>query len=214
MCDSDTLTYKVADLPNPNKVTKRIILSRIAQIYDPLGLLSACTITAKIIMQILWQEKQGWDESVPQIIFTQWQHFKEKLLRLNNIEIPRYVKLKDSISCELHGFSDASNKAYGAAIYVKSVDSDGHVLVRLLCAKSKVAPLKVISIPRLELCGALLLARFFERVIKSSDINFDKVFHWSDSTITLAWIRTQSKLLKTFVGNRVAEIQKGKVGTT
>ncbi|XP_072395063.1 uncharacterized protein [Diabrotica undecimpunctata] len=207
MCDSDTLTYKVADLPNPNKVTKRIILSRIAQIYDPLGLLSACTITAKIIMQILWQEKQGWDESVPQIIFTQWQHFKEELLRLNNIEIPRYVKLKDSISCELHGFSDASNKAYGAAIYVKSVDSDGHVLVLLLCAKSKVAPLKVISIPRLELCGALLLARLSERVIKSSDINFDKVFHWSDSTITLAWIRTQSKLLKTFVGNRVAEIQ-------
>ncbi|XP_072401719.1 uncharacterized protein [Diabrotica undecimpunctata] len=64
MCDSDTLTYKVADLSNPNKITKRIILSSIAQIYDSLGLLNACTITAKIIMQILWQEKQGWDEYV------------------------------------------------------------------------------------------------------------------------------------------------------
>ncbi|XP_072377892.1 uncharacterized protein [Diabrotica undecimpunctata] len=147
------------------------------------------------------QEKQGWDASVPQIIFPQWQHFNEELLRLNNIEISRYVKLKDSISCELHEFSDANNKAYGVAIYVNSVDSDGHVLVRLLCPKSKVAPLKVISIPRLELCDALLLARLSERVIKSSDINFDKVFHWFDSTITLAWIRTQSKLLKTLVPN-------------
>lgn len=108
---------------------------------------------------------------------------------------------------QVHGFSDASTKAYGASLYLRSTDELGVHTVRLICAKSKVALLKTISLPRLKLCAALLLARMQHRVIPKLRLEIEKRYSWSDFTITLAWISSPSTKWKTFVAHRVGEIQ-------
>lgn len=203
----DSLQYAIAPSTMPKTVTKRIILSGISRIFDPLGLLSASTILIKMLMQHLWLERLDWDQSVPLDICTKWLSFRDQLCELSGLTIPRHAISKDSHKVELHGFSDASESAYGAAIYVRSVDQNGEVLVHLLCARSKVAPLKKISVPRLELCGAVILSRLSRKVIESFDLVFNNIFLWTDSTIVLGWINTPSHLLKTFVANRISEIQ-------
>lgn len=203
----DFLQYSILPISLPKTVTKRTILSGISQIFDPLGLLSATIIKVKVLMQRLWLEKLGWDQSVSLDIHSQWLCFRDQLQQLNDLKIPRHVILPLPRVVELHGFSDASESAYGAAIYLRSIDYQGKVATNLLCAKSKVAPLKKISVPRLELCGALILSRLSKKVIASLNLKFHNVYLWTDSTIVLGWINTSPHLLKTFVGNRVSEIQ-------
>lgn len=130
-----------------------------------------------------------------------------KNISSRSYKIPRRVICNDPIRIELHGFSDASERAYGACIYVRSTNSSQEHHVKLLCAKSRVAPLKVVSLPRLELCGALLLSQLYQRVIEALSINIDSVHFWCDSTIALSWIAGNPSKWSTFA-NRVAEIQK------
>lgn len=187
--------------------TKRCILSAIAQIFDPLGLLAPVIIIAKMLMQRLWQSKISWDESVPLDIHSTWIRFKANLDDINSIKIPRHAICKNPIKIEMHGFSDASEVAYGACIYIRSFDSFGNYHVHLLCAKSRIAPIKTITIARLELCAALLLAQLSETVKKSLDLQVDTIFYWCDSKIVLAWINSSSQQWKIFVANRVSQIQ-------
>ncbi|XP_047527076.1 uncharacterized protein LOC125064193 [Vanessa atalanta] len=106
----------------------------------------------------------------------------------------------------MHSFSDASISAYGACVYLRSIDSNGNVVVRLLCSKSKVNPSKPITIPRLELLGALLAARLCKSVLESLRCNITRIVHWCDSSVVLGWLNTSPNKLKTFVANRVVEI--------
>lgn len=188
--------------------TKRSILSVIGQIFDPLGLLSVCVIQAKIMLQKLWLLKLSWDEIVPTNIIQIWHKFIFELKYINNIQIPRCV-IQDNPDCviEIHTFCDSSQDAYGACLYVRS-EHNNNVTVNLLCAKSRVAPLKPTTIPRLELCGALVAARLTEKVLKSFRIRVSKCILWTDSSIVLCWLQTQPNKLKQFVKNRVAEIQE------
>jgi hypothetical protein len=203
----DLIQYTIKENLN-KKFTKRTILSEISQIFDPLGLVGPCITVAKLILQEIWQLKLNWDESIPADIHTQWVQFKKDLINLNKIVIPRHVICNQPKIVEVHGFCDASERAYGACIYLKSISESGDIVIKLLCAKSRVAPLKTISIPRLELCGAVLLAQLSKRVKDSLTINIDREIYWSDSTITLAWIAGSPNRWKQFVSNRVAEIQK------
>ncbi|XP_035206619.1 uncharacterized protein LOC118181558 [Stegodyphus dumicola] len=109
---------------------------------------------------------------------------------------------------ELHGFSDASERAYGAAIYISSKRSPGQWKSTLLCSKSRVYPIKTLTIPRLELCAALLLARLTSKVISVIQVEFHHVYLWSESMITLAWIKTPHERLKPLVSNRVKLINE------
>lgn len=204
---SDILSFKI-NLPSHSQtITKRIILSETAKIFDPLGLLSPVVIQAKIFLQHLWTLKVGWDGEVPQELSKMWTSFRSDLLDLNSLEIPRHSSCKKLIHVELHGFSDASQKAYGACIYLRTTDISNTIHVNLLVSKTRVAPLKTVSIPRLELCAAKLLSELFQKVIKSLTLKINGHFLWSDSTVTLAWIRTPPHMLQIFVGNRVKEIQ-------
>ncbi|XP_072401168.1 uncharacterized protein [Diabrotica undecimpunctata] len=112
------------------------------------------------------------------------------------------------VKLEPHGFCDSSEKAYGACIFIKSTDSLGRSYSFLLCAKSKVAPLKPVTLPRLELCGAVILSRLTNKVKNSLNVQFDTCYLWTDSSIVLSWLKTAANTLKTFVSNRVAEIQE------
>lgn len=203
----DVLVYKIENLLEKHKCTKRTVLSFIARIFDPLGLLSPCTVLAKIFMQRLWASKVGWDDPLPALLIKEWSTYYNELPSLNLLKIERHAQLQNAETVELHGFADSSEKAYGACVYLRSTDHFGNVKVALLCAKSKVAPVKSLTIPKLELCGALLLARLVDKVIKASKREFSRCVLWSDSTIVLAWLRTSPNNLKVFVSNRVAEIQ-------
>lgn len=204
---TDGIQYSFHDLGNSNQVTKRTTLSAICQIYDPLGLLGPVIIVAKLIIQELWKLKLGWDETLPQNLHSKWLQLKNDLDNLNNLRIPRHAVISDYVEIELHGFCDSSVQAYGACIYIRCKSSLGRFSSQLLCAKSRVAPLKQITLPRLELCGAVLLSHLAKRVLDSMEIKFDKQYFWSDSTITLAWISGSPYRWKTFVANRVSEIQ-------
>ncbi|XP_065078747.1 uncharacterized protein LOC135701754 [Ochlerotatus camptorhynchus] len=154
-------------------LTKRQVLAFIARLFDPLGLLGATITAAKIFMQRLWclKNEQGhnlqWDDPLPETVGKEWRAFHEQIPSLNDVRIPRCVVAPGSVSVEFHCFSDASIVAYGVTIYVRSQEQNGTVSVHLLTSKSKVAPLKVQSLPRLELCGALLAAQLWEKVAES-----------------------------------------------
>lgn len=114
-----------------------IILSLIFKIFDPLGLLSPCTVLAKILMQKLWFEKLSWDDPVSDNFKEAWNNFHNELVLLNNLAIPRHVLLPNAFTIDLHGFCYSSERAYGACIYLRSRHNYGNTQVRLVCAKSK-----------------------------------------------------------------------------
>ncbi|XP_043468116.1 uncharacterized protein LOC122502236 [Leptopilina heterotoma] len=204
---SDEFMYKINVSLDSETCTKRTILSAIARIYDPLGLLGPCIILAKIIMQKLWRDKSSWDEALPLALALKWNEFISDLSSLETLRIPRHVGCSSPVTLEIHSFSDASEKAYGAAVYVRSTDEFGIVHSKLLCAKSKVAPIKTITIPRLKLCAAQMLAKLVNKAKESFDVNITGTYYWCDSTIVLSWLKLEPCTLKTFVSNRVADIQ-------
>ncbi|KAJ0172004.1 hypothetical protein K1T71_012767 [Dendrolimus kikuchii] len=188
-------------------ITKRFILSQSFKIYDPLGLLSPCVIIPKLIFQSICNEEIGWDQPLSQPISREWQQFYENIHCLTSLRVPRRAMCNKPVLVQLHSFSDASERAYGAAIYMRSIDKHGFVTVRLLCAKSKVAQRKpLITIPRLELCGALLAAQLCRAVTDAIRYKPNSITHWCDSSIVLCWLNADSAKLKTFVANRVGTI--------
>ncbi|VEN58681.1 unnamed protein product [Callosobruchus maculatus] len=173
----------------------------------PIGSFISSHNPSKVILQGLWKLKITWDESVPCQLHTTWLDYRSNLPKLNTIKFPRHVICPNSSSIQLHGFCDASERAYGAVVYVRSVDAQENCFVNILCAKTRVAPLKQVTIPRLELCGALLLAQLIAKVKESIKIDFDSTHYWCDSQIVICWLKTSPHLLKTFVANRVSQVQ-------
>ncbi|XP_063548490.1 uncharacterized protein LOC134755521 [Cydia strobilella] len=203
---SDVFSYQTDGVANSRKCTKRIMLAEIAKIYDPLGFLSPVTVFVKHLIQLLWVSGSGWDAAPPQGICDLWFRFIDELPLLQDIALPRHV-LPSTHQVSFHGFSDASEKAYAACVYIRVVDSNGAISTHLLIGKTKIAPLKRLTTPRLELCGAHLLSKLIKKVLTaySSRLSFDQVYAWSDSTITLAWLRSSPDKWRTYVSNRIAE---------
>ena len=107
--------------PHPKRITKRLVLSETASIFDPLGLVGPVIVIAKLFIQQLWKLRQDWDESLPQSMNTKWIDFRNQLPMLNNFRVKRFIETDESTSdVQLHGFGDSSEVAYGAAIYVST----------------------------------------------------------------------------------------------
>lgn len=204
---NDTFAFKVT-LEDDIPVSKRTILSAIARLFDPLGWVAPVIISAKILMQRLWQANLTWDSTVPATLLSRWKAIYSQLSKLNELAIARWTGLHATpVRMEFHGFADASRDAYAAVIYLKVVTTDHGVTTTLLMGKSRVAPLKSLTIPRLELCAALLLARLMDFVRKSLHFETATTFCWTDSSVVLAWVSQHPGRWKPFVAHRVTEIQ-------
>ncbi|XP_077265255.1 uncharacterized protein LOC143899130 [Temnothorax americanus] len=211
---SDVLQYSVSIEEN-SRVTKHLVLSQIAQIYDPLGLLGPVVIIAKCIMQSLWQIKTGWDEVLPTELEATWKEYYRSLPQTNEMKIPRNINPGNvSNQFDLVGFGDASEKAYGAVLYAVSQRSGGTLQAHLICSKSRVAPLKTISLQRLKLDAALLLTKLTEQARKAYGDRIRNVSLFSDSTVVLNWIAESPNIRKTYVANRITKIQLLSQGVT
>lgn len=202
---TDTFRYKISTPAHDEKVTKRKIVSHAARLYDPNGYLAPVTVTAKIIIQRLWQSKCGWDVKAPDSIAKDWKKFIDDLPNMAKIKIPRWIGTRPNLEVELHGFSDASEIAYGCALYVKVTDETGIVRINLITSRTRVAPIKKQTIPRLELCGANLLAKMVEEVRDVHSVPKEKCFLWSDSMIVLHWLIKPPRSAKPYVAHRIAD---------
>ncbi|XP_058828274.1 uncharacterized protein LOC131688139 [Topomyia yanbarensis] len=209
----DSFKFKVPTW-NHSEICKRTVLSDLARLFDPLLLVSPVVTTAKIFVQSLWRQKASWDDALAEDLQKQWSNFRRSLDSLVNLQVPRWVAFsKDCLSLQLHGFCDASIKAYGACIYLCCKHFDESVTSHLLVAKSRVAPLEDLkkwkrkqSIPRLELSSALLLAHLYEKVVTSLKITA-RPYCWTDSMIVRYWLSSSPSRWQQFIANRVSEIQ-------
>ncbi|XP_066595474.1 uncharacterized protein [Prorops nasuta] len=205
---NDQFLYTVKTIDLKKRVTKRMILSEIAKIFDPLGLMGPIVFTAKLLMQECWRLKISWDESFNMSLFNKWITFAEQLKSLDNMSVQRYLFIDKAINFELHGFCDASKLGYGACLYIKSNDNENKSKIQLLCSKSRIAPLKEISIPKMELNGAVLLVSLFKEVRNVFKFQPSKIIFWCDSTIVLYWLKKSPNILKVYEANRVIKIQE------
>nr|XP_041632345.1 uncharacterized protein LOC121502707 [Drosophila kikkawai] len=185
--------------------SKRDVLSQIAKLFDPAGWLSPFVVQAKILMQDIWLASVEWDEFLPAELLHRWHDFLRSYSFLHQVRIPRWVHFQPGVQVQIHGFCDASQKAYGATIYVR-IQRDGIISANLLTSKTKVAPVKTVSLPRLELCGAVLLADLWTAILPQISFGRIESFLWTDSTIVLAWLNKPPCQWTTFVANRVTKI--------
>ena len=204
--NSDHLNYSV-NISNTKIVSKRQILSDISRIFYPIVLLGPCIILAKVLLQRLWLEKLSWDETLPVELRSEWLEYRTKLSFLKSIKILRHIICSELTEIQLHGFPDASKTAYGACMYLRSQDIDGNIYTRLLCSESRVAPLQTQSILRLELCGALELAKLCSKIKLAIDLPINKKFLWCDATIVLGWLKKEPNARTVFESNGVSQIE-------
>ena len=208
----DVLTYKVKPWSHYSQtlmqLSKRQILSNIARIYDPIGFAAAFLIKAKIGLQELWKRGIDWDDELPMEIQDKWKNLFQEMLSLNGISFIRCLTPPNAVGLPvLCVFSDASEDAFGACAYARWQLSNGKYDVRFIAAKSRVAPLKRLTIPRLELQGAVLASRLCKTIVEQCRFNFEKTVLFLDSKIVLAWICSEARSFKPFVSVRVGEIQ-------
>jgi len=203
---SDHFMFAVNPEVYSTHITKRMLLSDLAKVFDPLGWLSPTTIKAKLMFQNLWKQQTGWDDKLDDETQLQWNQYQSQLDSIKSIKIPRCIIIPAVVQYQLHGFSDASEKAYAAAVYLRCEKDDRSVVVNLVAAKTKVAPIKQVSLPRLELCGAVLMANLLKTIQETIELSCP-IYAWTDSTIVLKWLASYPGRWKTFVANRVSEIQ-------
>ena len=206
---TDEFYFKVHRANENTKVTRRFMLSFVSSMFDPLGLVSPVLVTGKLLFQEATRFKIPWDEEVPTDLCNRWKCWLGTLLHLSELRIPRCLKPDnyDDAVLELHHFSDASEKAYGCCSYLRCINKSGQIHTSLIISKHRVAPLKQITIPRLELQAAVLSAKIDAMLRKELDFNLTYSYFWTDSEIVLKYIKNETSRFRVFVGNRVSVIR-------
>ena len=200
----------IVSLARTTVMTKRNVLRLSASIYDPLGFLCPITARLKTIFQMLCKDKLDWDAEIPQNIKKVWEDVVQSINEIRSLHLPRFVLVDSIDSVEMHGFCDASKDVYCGVIYLKYLTKTKGIFCKFLCAKSKVAPMKLLSIPRLELLGCELLSNLIKDVkcAIAERIELSRICCWSDSQVALFWIKGKEKVWKPWVENRVEKIRQ------
>ncbi|XP_015120520.1 uncharacterized protein LOC107043500 [Diachasma alloeum] len=205
---TDTFRYKSKNF-NTTTITKRVVFSEIAQIFDPLGFIAPVVVQGKILLQDLWRLKLKWDDPLSDEYVQRWKTFRENLNDLDRGTVPRWIRISiETLNIQIHGFADASTVAMSAVLYIRTKIINDSTSTVLACAKTKVAPLKRMTIPRLELTAALLLTQLVASTKQMLQLDQVDTYLWSDSSVALAWIRSHASRWKDFVHNRVVKIQE------
>ena len=191
-------------------LTRRGVLATVASVYDPLGFLAPLVLRAKKILQGICNKGVNWDEPLPEEVRPRWDRWKRDLLHIDELEIARCFEpktLNGKKTCELHSFADVSTSGYGQCSYLRVKDEDENVHVSLVMGKSRVAPTKITTIPRLELTAAVVSAKV--AVMVQEELNYVnmKQYFWTDSKVVLGYINNDAKRFQTFVANRVQVIR-------
>ena len=196
---------------NQMKKTKRNLLKLSSMFFDPMGKICPIVLLLKVLFKSLCQDKHGWDEIIPIQVSEKWTTYIRNLT-YSTIRVKRHVQIEANVHqrIELHGFADASNQAYCSVVYVRVIDTkSNNVNVTLWCGKSRVAPMKKLTIPRLELLGCLLLAKLIRAVLTAvqDEIEIKQIYCWTDSKIAYYWIVQTEKQWKQWVETRVNKIR-------
>ncbi|XP_064556691.1 uncharacterized protein LOC135441137 [Drosophila montana] len=206
----DLLTFVVK--PNllakasKERPTKRRVLSVVMSIFDPLGLLGFFNIRAKIILQNIWRSNIGWDDDLTKEDEVDWRHWLDLVSKLNTVRIPRCMKwVSRTQTVQMHTFVDASINAYAAVVYLRA-EHDGQVHCSLAASKTRVAPLKPVSIPRMELMAAVLGLRLAKCIQNETSVRIHRRTFWTDSKDVLYWIQSDARKFQQFVALRIGEI--------
>ncbi|GBL80166.1 hypothetical protein AVEN_29148-1 [Araneus ventricosus] len=196
----------IEDLKN----SKQSVLQTASKIFDPVGFVSLFNLIIKCLLQEIWENGLGWDDELPTELKKRWGIWYSQIYLLKDLTFERKCfsfPLNQAKELELHIFSDASPRTFGAVSYFRYVSYDGRISTSFITAKSRVAPLKKLTLPRLELMGAVIAARILRYLTVNLNFPISRVYLWSDSLISLHWIKGAASKWKPFVSNRVIEIQ-------
>lgn len=205
---SDELHFRITIKENP--LTRRGVLSTVASVYDPLGFLAPIVLVGKQILQQMCRDKLSWDDNLPDDLRPRWEFWLKDLQNLSDLRIKRcYIPPSFKVQhYELHHFSDASESGYGECSYLRAVGISNEVHCSLVMGKSRVAPTKVTTIPRLELTAAVVAVRTSDMLKKELEVNCLQEIFWTDSKVTLGYIQNEARRFHVFVANRVERIKQ------
>ena len=207
--NTDCLTFSSAIQEKP--FTRKGLLSMVNSLYDPLGIIAPITIQGRILIRQFCNDSDEWDQALPTEFEKPWLEWRDSLYALDTVSIPRMftpTSFDNAASKEVHIYSDASEKAISAVAYLKTISDTGDVHVGFLMGKSKVAPTSGHTIPRLELCGALLATELGQIVFDSLGLSPDATSYYTDSMVVLGYINNRTRRFYNYVSNRVSVILK------
>ena len=203
--ESDHIVFKLRPIKDVH--TKREILSEVTSFFDPLGFLAPIILSAKILLQRIWREGFQWQETLPAEILNEWKSWTSDLDSIKLLKLPRCLMgtVVNPVHRSLHVFTDASENGFGAVVYIR-ISNGEDVDVNFVIAKARVAPIKFMPVPRLELQGTVVGVRLATSICKVLKLPLSVITCWTDSTTVLQWLYSKKYRFQTFVANRVSEI--------
>ncbi len=205
--DAFTFHVNLSDKP----FTRRGVLATVNSLFDPLGVVAPITIQGKLLLHELSNTKSDWDAPLSTEKEVEWNLWKDSLQDLEQLRIPRTytpTSISHSLRKEIHVFSDASVQNISAVAYLKVTDIDGMCHVGFIMGKAKLAPQTSHTVPRLELCAAVLAVEIAEQIIQELDIKPDTLLFYTDSKVVLGYICNETRRFYVYVSNRVQRIRK------
>ncbi|KFD60490.1 hypothetical protein M514_27326 [Trichuris suis] len=201
----DSLVFQVEDVKEDIQ-TRRQLASAVAKFFDPLGLVAPFTLEAKLIMRDACDDSKGWDDTVSRALVQRFRRWADDLRFIRQLKIPRWYGIRiDTSMLQLHVFADASTIAFGAVSYIRMINgSDVHV--SLVMAKSRLAPKRPLTIPRMELQAVVTAVRLGAAIAAQLKMPSADITYWTDSTTVLHWISSTNMKFDVFIGNRIAEV--------